>query len=66
MSNIDYLTGIADFFMYRRNPPKWMNNEVQVQWKKGWQYASTQLVNKPISRMDIIGQNGPSGIHYST
>ena len=44
-----YLTGISDFFFVnskkdRRNiPPLWMDKEEKQQWKKGNDYAKSQI-----------------------
>jgi len=64
-----FLTGIADFYLYKTSPPRWMNNQEAVEWRKGMYYSSIQLIDPPtrkISRIDIIGQNGPTGEHYSS
>ena len=44
--DMDYITGIADFFMYRKEPPKWMNTEERARWRIGWKYASIQLIDR--------------------
>lgn len=42
--NMDYLTGIADYFKYENKPPRWMNAEEKKEWRKGWEYAAIQTV----------------------
>ena len=42
--SMEYLTGIADFFMYRSRPPLWMNAEETAEWQRGWNYAKTQVI----------------------
>lgn len=47
--SIAFLTGISDFFFKdskkdrRKKPPVWMDKLEASEWKKGFEYAKTQV-----------------------